>query len=34
LRGNIKMDHKEIQRKGGVWTGFIWLRIGISGRLM
>jgi hypothetical protein len=28
---NIKMDLKEIG--GRIWTGFIWLRIGTSGRL-
>jgi hypothetical protein len=29
---NIRMDIREIG--GKVWTGFIWLRIGISGRLL
>jgi hypothetical protein len=28
---NIRMDFMEIGGKG--WTGFIWLRIGIGGRL-
>jgi hypothetical protein len=27
---NIKMDFRDIY-DGAVWTGFIWLRIGISG---
>jgi hypothetical protein len=28
---NIKMDHREDEL---VWTGFMWLRIGISGELL
>jgi hypothetical protein len=30
-KGNIKIDLKAI---GGVWTGFMWLRIGTNGRLL
>jgi hypothetical protein len=32
LDGNIEMDCKEIG--WGLWTGFIWLRIGTSGKLL
>jgi hypothetical protein len=31
---NIRMDLREIGWEGKVWTGCIWLRIGISGRLL
>jgi hypothetical protein len=31
--GNIKIDRREIEWEGE-WTGFIWLRIGISGELL
>jgi hypothetical protein len=36
MEGNVKMVRKEIYRMGGggVWTGFIWLKIGISGGLL
>jgi hypothetical protein len=30
---NIKMDLREIGWDGMGWIGFIWLRIGTSGRL-
>jgi hypothetical protein len=31
---NIKMDLRETERDGVVWTGLIWLRIGASGGLL
>jgi hypothetical protein len=31
-KDNIKMDFREIGL--GVWTGFMWLRIGNSGRML
>jgi hypothetical protein len=32
-KNNIKMDLKEMQ-DGVIWTGLIWLRIGIGGGLL
>jgi hypothetical protein len=32
LEDNIRMDLREIRWK--LWTGFIWLRVGTSGRLL
>jgi hypothetical protein len=29
---NIRMDLSELE--WGIWTGFVWLRIGIGGELM
>jgi hypothetical protein len=31
---NIKMDLREIEWDGMVWTGSIWLRIGTGGRFL
>jgi hypothetical protein len=31
---NIKMDHREIGWDGVDWIGWIWLRIGTTGRLL
>jgi hypothetical protein len=34
LENTFKMDLQELGRRGLAWTGLIWLRLGIDGRLL